>query len=385
MRLLKVHFVKISSGRLGVKMSCFQANDLDKIRSIEGRKWDASTLLWTVPYTIATIEQLLTLFPVDCVTAEERLLGECFLLSEKLLGFKAAASAVMQNENGSSWGAAKEKLLSQELQLRNYSLKTHKAYSGHLRRFYEFLSEKQLSFDMESVKTYTMKLLAAEKKAVYVNQAISAIKFYLQHVMKALPRDAPAFIRPKKEQKLPNVMSSEEVIQLLKTVENKKHKAILYLIYSSGLRVGEVVRLQMRDVDPSRKTLHIRQGKGKKDRFTILSATAFSVLLEYLEVEKPETWLFPGQIKTRHLTERTVQKVFEHALQDTGIKKQVTVHSLRHSFATHLLENGTDLRYIQELLGHKSSRTTERYTHVSIRDVRRIQSPLDRIMDSSSE
>ncbi|XEC97295.1 tyrosine-type recombinase/integrase [Paenibacillus tarimensis] len=168
-------------------------------------------------------------------------------------------------------------------------------------------------------------------------------------------------------------------MQILKAIHNLKHKAILYLTYSSGLRVGEVVRLKLQDIDQGRKTLYIRQGKGRKDRLTLLSDTAFKVVQDYLKEEKPGVWLFPGQTEGRHLTERSVQKVFEQALVSSGVKKKVSVHSLRHSFATHLLEGGIDIRYIQELLGHQSSRTTERYTHVSIKDVRRIKSPLEQI------
>jgi len=149
--------------------------------------------------------------------------------------------------------------------------------------------------------------------------------------------------------------------------------------------VSEVVRLRWTDFDPERRTLRVRQGKGKKDRLTVLSETAYEIFQQYFQAEQPTgQWLFPGQTPGSHLTERTVQKVFEKALQNSQIAKEVTLHSLRHSFATHLLEGGTDIRYIQELLGHKRLQTTEIYTHVAIKDVRRIQSPLDR-MDLDAE
>jgi integrase/recombinase XerD len=175
-------------------------------------------------------------------------------------------------------------------------------------------------------------------------------------------------------------LSADEVVRLLRTVQNIKHRAILYLTYSSGLRVGEVVRLRIEDIDPARKTVKVRQGKGRKDRMTLLSDAALQVLNDYMKRVHLESWLFPGGEEGRHITERSVQKVFEKARGQAGIVKKVSVHALRHSFATHLLEGGTDLRYIQELLGHQSSKTTEIYTHVSVKDVRRIQSPLDRIM-----
>ncbi len=171
--------------------------------------------------------------------------------------------------------------------------------------------------------------------------------------------------RPKKDKKLPVVLSQEEVSKILSSVKNIKHRLILMLMYSAGLRVGEVVKLTVEDVDVKRKLIRIRGGKGRKDRYTILSEVALETFKEYLQKYKPEKWLFPGQKKDRHISTRTVQAIFERARDRADIKKDATVHSLRHSFATHLLESGVDLRYIQELLGHKHSKTTEIYTHVS--------------------
>ena len=160
---------------------------------------------------------------------------------------------------------------------------------------------------------------------------------------------------------------------------NIKHKAILMLIYSAGLRVSEVVKLKPQDIDSQRKLVHIGNAKGRKDRYTLLSGIALETLRNYWGKYKPKKWLFQSQDKEKHITTRTVQRIFESACKKAGIRKEVSVHSLRHSFATHLLEQGTDLRYIQELLGHKSSKTTEIYTHVSNRDLKKIKSPLDNI------
>ena len=186
--------------------------------------------------------------------------------------------------------------------------------------------------------------------------------------------------RPRKERKLPKVLSRGEVLRLLGAVENVKHRAVMLLTYSAGLRVGEVVRLRCEDIDADRGLIHVRQGKRRKDRYTVLSEVAHEALRVYLIQYRPKTWLFPGAALGRHLHERSVQKVFQRACQRSGIKKSVSVHTLRHSFATHLLEGGTDLRYIQELLGHASSKTTEIYTHVSTKDLGRIRSPLDDFM-----
>ncbi|WP_339279453.1 site-specific tyrosine recombinase/integron integrase [Paenibacillus sp. FSL W8-1187] len=270
--------------------------------------------------------------------------------------------------------------------LRGYSPKTIRAYTGHVRRFFqkgENVRDGETSHDPVedspgiSVRAYSLQLLEEGKSHSFVNQAISALKFYRKNIEGE--DAASAYVRPKKENKLPNVLSTGEVAQLLRSVSNEKHRAILCLLYSAGLRVSEVVRLRLRDLDLERRTITVRQGKGRKDRITLLSDIARGAVERYVGSGQSGDWLFPGQDGRRHLTERSVQKLFEQVRSRAGIRKPVSVHSLRHSFATHLLENGTDLRYIQELLGHQSSRTTERYTHVSTRDVRRIRSPLDGI------
>lgn len=235
------------------------------------------------------------------------------------------------------------------------------------------------------IQGYLLELLDQQQRShSYVNTAVSATKFCLQHVLKKghVAVDVP---RPKKQQKLPSVLSQDEVIRIFEAVQNIKHKAILSVVYSSGLRLGEVVRLKVNDIDRERMVIHIKQGKGRKDRYTVLSEVTLKLLELYAKTTTLDTWLFPGAKEGKHLSERSVQKIFEKALIGAGIRKEVSLHSLRHSFATHLLENGTDLRYIQELLGHKDVKTTERYTHVRRKDVMRIQSPLDRIMGQQNE
>jgi len=212
-----------------------------------------------------------------------------------------------------------------------------------------------------------------------LNTAINALKFYYGGVLKK--RFAYEIKRPKKDKKLPVVLSQEEVFKILSAVNNIKHKAILMLIYSAGLRVSEVVKLKLEDIDIQRKLIHVEDAKGRKDRYTMLSEVAMETLREYQEKYKPEMWLFAGAKPERHISTRTVHAIFEQACDKAEILKGVSVHSLRHSFATHLLESGVDLRYIQELLGHKSSKTTEIYTHVSNKDIGKIKSPLDSLVE----
>ncbi|MFW5809090.1 MAG: tyrosine-type recombinase/integrase [Halanaerobium sp.] len=187
----------------------------------------------------------------------------------------------------------------------------------------------------------------------------------------------------KKKKKLPKVLNKREVKDIIAAVDNLKHQLILILTYSAGLRVSEVVKLKISDIDSDRMLIYIRSAKGYKDRYTLLSKTALAKLRLYLkafQVHKYDAqWLFPGQNKERHLSKRSAQKVFKRACRKAGINKEVGIHSLRHSFATHLLEQGVDLRYIQNLLGHKSSTTTEIYTHVSNKNLIEITNPFDKL------
>jgi len=192
-----------------------------------------------------------------------------------------------------------------------------------------------------------------------------------------MPKTVGKLPRPRKEKKLPIVLGREDVIRIFESVNNIKHKAILMLAYSAGLRVSEVVKLKVQDIDAKRNMIHIKGAKGRKDRYTILSKVALEELKRYWRKYKPDKWLFPGAKPDRHIATRTVEAILEAAVKEINLKKKVSVHTLRHSFATHLLESGTDLRYIQELLGHKSSKTTEIYTHVSTKDLGKIKSPLD--------
>jgi site-specific recombinase XerD len=185
--------------------------------------------------------------------------------------------------------------------------------------------------------------------------------------------------RPKRPKLLPNVLSKEEVKMILNAHGNIKHKAMLSLIYSCGLRRSELLNLKLSDIDSKRGLVIIKQSKGRKDRVAPLSDKILELLRDYYNVYKPQYWLFEGQDKTSQYDEKSLASVLEQALAKSGIQKPVSLHWLRHSYATHLLENGTDLRYIQEILGHSSSRTTEIYTHVSNKNIQRITSPFDNL------
>jgi site-specific recombinase XerD len=230
----------------------------------------------------------------------------------------------------------------------------------------------------EQIRKYLLYLVKEKRYSSSAqNQAINSIKFYYEKVL-GKPVEKYYVPRPRKEKKLPQVLSEEEVTRILKQIKNLKHKSIIYLIYSAGLRLTEVVHLRIEDIHSDRKQIFIRSAKGNKDRYGILSDTVIDLLRKYYKKYKPQYWLFEGR-PGEQFSRRKIQRILKNAVDKAGVKKTATVHTLRHSFATHLLEHGTDLRYIQELLGHKSSKTTEIYTHVTKAAKKKIVSPLDNL------
>lgn len=275
-----------------------------------------------------------------------------------------------------------------EMRLRNYRHKTIKSYLSWLRSFVKYFRPRHpRELSNEDIRNYLIHLLDERKLAASsVNQVFSALRFLYVDLY-----DKPFVIdelpRPQKEKKLPDILNAEEVRKLFASVENLKHMTMLKLAYASGLRVGELVRLRIEDIDGRRGLMHIRDAKGMRDRFTLFPVTLRAQLVAYWKTYNlgKSGWLFPGGAPTHHLSERSIQAVFKRAAISAGIEKPVSMHTLRHSFATHLLEHGTDLRYIQELLGHRSVRTTEIYTHVTNRVIGKIRSPLDFLSENNEQ
>lgn len=265
------------------------------------------------------------------------------------------------------------------LRIHRYSENTIKTYRDALRVFFIFLENKSVNEItnediLEFNKTY---ILANNYSASYQNQVINALKLFFSKITNR-KLDIRAIERPRKTTKLPIVLTENEVIRILNALENVKHRSMISLIYSAGLRQSELIQLKLKDIDSSAMIIRIEQAKGKKDRIVPLSETVLTLLRDYYKEYKPKEYLFEGQNGDSY-SERSLAAVLEKACTIAGIKKRVTLHTLRHSYATHLLENGTDLRYIQELLGHKSSKTTEIYTHVSTKAIQKIGSPLDKL------
>lgn len=267
----------------------------------------------------------------------------------------------------------------QVLILKRYSHTTQKTYKSCMIQFLSYFSPRtpdQIS--KQEIENYLQQRIKEEQLSETLqNQLINAIKFYYEKVL-GKPRELYDFHRPKRGRYLPNVLSPEEVERLLSCVANLKQRCILMTVYAAGLRVSEVVNLTITDIDSKRMVLTVHSGKGKKDRVTLLSRQLLEKLREYYRRYRPSHWLFEGVDGERYST-RSVQAIMQQAVQKARIRKRVTVHTLRHSFATHLLEAGVDIRYIQELLGHNSLKTTERYTHITEQARTAITSPLDNL------
>jgi len=264
------------------------------------------------------------------------------------------------------------------LQSKRYGNNTVKTYVNALKTFLTFFQHKSISeINNNDVIVFNNDfLLKNGLSSSYQNQVVNALKLFFK-TQSSIRIDANLIHRPKNEKLLPNVLSKEEVKLILNAPRNVKHKAMLCLIYSCGLRRSELLNLKIIHVDSKRKLLIIKQSKGKKDRVVPLSERIILQLQDYYRVYRPKEWLFEGQNKIEQYSERSLGNVLTQALVVAKIKKPVTLHWLRHSYATHLLENGTDLRYIQEILGHSSSKTTEIYTHVSTKSLQNIKSPFD--------
>ncbi|HRZ42058.1 MAG TPA: tyrosine-type recombinase/integrase [Bacteroidales bacterium] len=261
---------------------------------------------------------------------------------------------------------------------KRYSASTVKTYADAISGFLAFLQPRPAAeaCNDDMVHYVHEYIIGNGYSFAMQNQAVNAMKLFYREIIRARI-DIEKLERPRSEHKLPNVLSKEEVKAILDALSNPKHKAMLSLIYACGLRRSELLNLKPADVDSKRGLLIIRQGKGRKDRVAPLPERIIEMLREYYKGYRPKVWLFEGQKAGEKYSAESLAKVLKNALSLAGNRKPVTLHWLRHSYATHLLESGTDLRYIQELLGHKSSKTTEIYTHVSSKQLKKIRSPFD--------
>lgn len=265
----------------------------------------------------------------------------------------------------------------QDMRIRNYAPRTIDCYIDMVARFARHFGKSPDQLGPDEIRTYQVFLVEEKKRSWSVlKQVVSALRFlYGKTLGRAL---AIGYIpHPKKQRTLPVVLSREEVARLLAALTNLKHRAVLTTLYATGLRVSEAAHLQIGDIDSGRMVMRVRQGKGRKDRYVTLSPVLLDLLRQYWKAYRPKHWLFPGANADAPMTVSAIQHVCHAACKKAGLRKPASPHTLRHSFATHLLEAGTNVRAIQLLLGHGSLNTTARYTHVATNTLRSIKSPLD--------
>jgi site-specific recombinase XerD len=332
------------------------------VRAVPGARWQQRQRCWALPVT------------ADAREVVRRLL---FVASEPAPPSASSVSSPRDTDRDAHEDDAVIRKLIEELTLRRYSPRTRKVYVHHARAFLRHAGEPLSQLNAPHVREYLLDRATDDRvSTAYHAQAISALRFLFTHVLNN-PDAVRVVPRPKRDRSLPSVLGRTDTRRVIEALDNLKHRALLMLMYSAGLRVSEVVRIRIEDLDAERKLIRVRGGKGRKDRYTLLSDRALHAVRTYILDYGPTTWLFPGERPNRPIACRTAQKVVESARKRAGIKTHASAHTLRHSFATHLLESGTDVRYIQELLGHSSPKTTQIYTHVSRRDLIRIRSPLD--------
>lgn len=369
----KPYFFLCDPDRIGVKFQ-FDEKKSDQLIAIPGHRWESSGRHWSFPRTRESLERILAVFRTDWRVLDPAV-AEAFGLTKP-----SRPSVPVKSHSRASVSRSLE-VLRRELKIRNYSPKTITTYTSCIRSFADYFAPRKLEeLSDEDIRRYMLHQIEVKKlSAGSVSQTLNALRFLYKEIY-----DRPFVVKgiehPKRGRPLPVVLSVEEVKAILGSLGNLKHRVMLMLAYSAGLRVSEIVHLKSADIDGERKLIHVQSGKGKKDRYTILSDVVLEALRDYWKAYRPKTWLFEGRKAGSPYSIRSAEMVFESAAEKAGIRKHVSIHTLRHSFATHLLEQGTDIRFIQELLGHSSVRTTEIYTHVSKRQIATLRSPIEQII-----
>ena len=345
---------------------------ISKVKSIFGTRWSQSNRAWYINKKDFNLNTVFAIFKGEWVDYE----------ALKTKTTSTAKETPTKALSKTSTPTTHNKILIERylhwLTHKRYSPNTIRTYLEMIKIFAGHMEEKELDkiTNADVMDFINTKLIAQGYSFTYQNQLVSSLKLFFRTVVNS-EIDIDKIQRPRKEYKLPNVLSKEEVKMILSSPKNIKHKTMLSVIHACGLRRRELLMLKPSDINSARNMLIIRNSKGRKDRLVPLSDKTITMLKEYYKMYRPKVWLFEGQKEGHQYSEVSIAKVLKNALHETGIKRPVSLHWLRHSYATHLLEAGTDLRYIQELLGHKSSRTTEIYTHVSNNSLQKIKSPFD--------
>lgn len=361
----ELHIVEHVKGRIKI-IARYRKDLTNLIKTFPYRTWDNENKWWTTVNSEQVIRQL-----------EEF----CRINNIKLSYFDTKVLKVTPRRHKDSipnYRKCPAEYID-KLTIMRYSKSTINSYSSSFEEFINYYHQKLIKEITEPEILEFLRYLVVERNVSqsYQNISINAIKFYYEKVL-GESRKFYYVERPLKEKTLPIVLNKDEISKMIKVTDNVKHKAILMLIYSAGLRVSEAINLKIEDIDSKRMLIHIKSAKGKKDRTSLLSEKTLVFLREYYKLYSPNNYLFTGQYGGKYAAS-SIQKMVKAAAKKAGIKKNVSTHTLRHSFATHLLEQGVNLRYIQSLLGHESSKTTEIYTHISSRSYDGIINPIDEL------
>ncbi|MBS1744381.1 MAG: tyrosine-type recombinase/integrase [Bacteroidetes bacterium] len=381
-------------GERRISMQYEPDSEIKKLLSkIPGIRWSRTKKMWHIPYSKSAYEQIRKLLPGDCLVNIETV-NRQKVISQIVVPVKETLPVITKEKKPPGihpgFFICKENMqameeLVEQLTLKGYSSNTIRTYRMEFHALLVLLrSVPVYELTADHLKRYilycTQRLRLSENT---IHSRLNALKFYFEQVLKR-EKIFVEIPRPKKHLILPKVLSETELGNLFKALENKKHKAMLFTAYSAGLRVSEVVKLKLKDIDADRMQIFVEKSKGKKDRYVMLSPVLLDILRDYLRTSRPRPaeYLFEHSVTGEPLSRRTAQAIFLDAKHKAGIAKQVGFHSLRHSFATHLLENGVDIRYIQDLLGHFNIATTNRYLHVKREMLVNINSPLDKLYSS---
>lgn len=342
------------------------------VKDLNGLEWSNDYGMFCVPNNKTNLNAIFTLFKGIAWVNTNYFFDKS---NSKQLDEKFDVQWFRNRKKSANYITCPESFLD-KLEIKRYANNTVRSYVSCFERFINFYNHKEIDELNESdVREYIKSLVQNNWSNSYINQSINSIKFYYEVVL-GMPNRFFKIERPRKEKKLPTVLSSSEVKYLINATSNIKHRCVISLLYSAGLRRSELLNLTLKDIDSERMLIKVVDSKGKKDRFTLLAKSTLEDLRTYYKEYRPQNYLFEGQ-NTEKYSATSVAQIIANAVAKTKIKKHVTAHTLRHSFATHLLENGTDLRYIQMLLGHSSTKTTEIYTHVASHSFNSIKNPLD--------
>lgn len=364
--------LEISSKSIFVKMPK-NDTDIQFVRTFKFVRWDNAQFRWVIPTYGINLELIKNYFNSRITRTETRLFEQPKVIPHFSSNQIVTVLPVLDGRS-----LQEIEKFKQWMEQKRYSDSTVKTYVGAITVFLRFILPKiSAEATNEDMQRFVYQYMIPRKLSFsYQNQAVNAAKLFFRTIRGSI-LITEQLERPRREHRLPNVLSKEEVAAILQSLRNQKHRTMLSLIYACGLRRGELLTLKPENIDSKRHLLLILNGKGRKDRVVPISDKVIAMLRDYYKLYKPKTWLFEGEMAGEQYSEKSIQCVLKQAIEKAGISKPVTLHWLRHSYATHLLESGTDLRYIQELLGHKSSKTTEIYTHVTERSLQKIKSPFD--------